>query len=53
VKFCAGGGMQATGLSNEMSQILTLHSLVTAQPMLMKLETFTIARRPPPCQTVF
>ena len=32
-------GVQAVGLSNEMSQILIHHSLVTAQPILMKLET--------------
>jgi len=29
------------GLSNEMSQISTPHSWVTAQPMLMKLETYS------------
>jgi len=28
------------GLSNGISQILTLHSSITAQPMLMKLETY-------------
>jgi len=33
------------GLSNEISQISTPHSLVTAQPILMKLETYNYCRK--------
>ena len=36
---------QIAGLSNEISQISTLHSSVTAQTMLMQLETYSYCRK--------